>query len=481
MAGQHRKKGSDSVAKMGTAPMGALMFQMGIPMILSMMVQALYNIVDTYFVSGIPGEHMGDLAVNALTLSYPIQMLLIAVGVGTGVGINAIISRTLGEGNREKASKIAGNAIFVAFIIYVVFLLFGIFGTVPYVSSQTQNADIAKMAVSYLRICMILSLGASMFVSYEKLLQATGKTTLSMIAQIAGALTNIILDPVLIFGMFGLPVMGIEGAAFATVIGQVVSFILDALFHYVFNRDVMDTSLSYIKPDWRCIKAIYRVGLPAIVMQALMSFMTYGVNIIFGNVAESAVTAYGVYYKLQQFVMFAAFGMNNAMIPIIGYNFGAGNAGRVKQGIKWGLIYTVGIMTIGMVFFQIFAEQLAGIFALSWEVQKLCVTAIRIVTIGYAFIGANIAYQGIFQAFGHGYYSLWVSLVRMIIVALPVAWGLSLFPNAENVIWWAFPIAEICGFALSVVLMRVVNTRDIKPMGSRSKTGLRIKETVRAE
>ncbi|MBQ3335732.1 MAG: MATE family efflux transporter [Eubacteriaceae bacterium] len=476
MAGLRTKKSSDSVTKMGTAPMGALMFQMGIPMILSMMVQALYNIVDTYFVSGIPGEHMGDIAVNALTLSYPIQMLLIAVGVGTGVGINAIISRTLGEGNREKASKIAGNAIFVAFIIYLVFLAFGIFGTVPYVSSQTQNMEVSKMAISYLRICMIFSFGASMFVSYEKLLQATGKTTLSMIAQIAGAMTNIILDPVFIFGMFGLPAMGIEGAALATVIGQVVSFILDAVFHYIYNRDVMDTSFSYIKPEWRYIKAIYQVGLPAIVMQALMSFMTYGVNIIFGAVAENAVTAYGVYYKLQQFVMFAAFGLNNAMIPIIGYNYGAGDADRVKQGVRWGLIYTIGIMAIGMVAFQIFAEQLSGIFALSSEVQGLCITAIRIVTIGYVFIGANIAYQGIFQAFGHGYYSLWVSLVRMILVALPVAWGLSLLPGAENIIWWAFPIAEICGFLLSLTLMRVVTLQDIKPMEEKAKANISIKD-----
>lgn len=453
--------------KMGVEPIQKLMLTMGLPMILSMALQAVYNIVDSYFVSCMKDteeiKNMGDCAVNALTLAFPIQMLMIAIGVGTGVGINAILSKSLGEGNREKGSKIAGNSIFLGICMYVVFLLFGIFGVDGYIHSQTTDPVIMKMAVSYLKICSILSFGVSLYITFEKLLQATGRTALSTFAQVLGALTNIILDPIFIFGYFGIPQMGIEGAAYATVIGQCVSCLLDAIFHFKWNKDI-DTKLNYIRPDAGIIKEIYQVGIPAILMQALMSLMTYGVNIIFGAVSGVAVTAYGVYYKIQQFVFFAAFGMNNAMIPIIGFNFGMGDKKRIKNGIKYGMIDTLIIMAIGAVGLQILAHQISGIFEVSQETQNLCILAIRIITCGYLFVGANIAYQGIFQALGYGVSSLVVSLLRLIVVALPLAWIFTKLETAQNIIWTAFPIAEAVAFVIAIFIMKDISKKTIKTM-----------------
>lgn len=445
--------------KMGEQSVNKLMLAMGIPMIISMALQAVYNIVDSYFVSCMKDtaeiKNMGDYAVNALTLAFPIQMLMIAIGVGTGVGINALLSKTLGEGNRKKGSKIAGNSIFLGLCTYIVFLLFGIFGVHAYLSTQTADPIIMELGSSYLGICTTMSLGVCMYLTYEKLLQATGRTTLTTIAQIVGALTNIVLDPVMIFGYGLFPEMGIKGAAYATVIGQFVSFILDAVFHYKYNADI-DTKVSYIKPEGKIIKEIYQVGIPAIVMQALMSFMTYGVNIIFGAVSASAVTAYGVYYKIQQFVFFAAFGMNNAMIPIIGFNYGMRDKKRINQGIRYGMIYTLIIMGVGAVGLQLFAEPVAGIFAVSNKTQSLCVLAIRIITLGYLFVGANIAYQGIFQALGHGVCSLIVSMLRLIVIALPLAWAFTRCADAESLIWIAFPVAETAAFVIAFFIMKQI-------------------------
>lgn len=450
-----------SMNKMGVESVQKLMLKMGLPMIISMALQALYNIVDSYFVSNMKDTaqiaNMGDYAVNALTLAFPVQMLMIAIGVGTGVGINALLSKSLGEGNRELGSKIAGNSIFLALCTYIVFLIFGFVGVEAYITSQTSNSIVQEMGTSYLRICTILSFGAVFYIAFEKLLQSTGRTTLSTIGQVAGAVTNIILDPILIFGYFGFPEMGIEGAAYATIIGQCVSFILDLIFHYKFNHEDVDTSLKYIKPQGKIIKEIYRVGIPAIIMQALMSIMTYGVNIIFGAVSSMAVTAYGVYYKIQQFVFFAAFGMNNAMIPIIGFNYGMKDKKRVDDGIKYGMIYTLIIMAIGMIVLQLFAKQICGVFAVSEETQKLCITAIRIITIGYIFVGANIAYQGIFQALGYGVSSLIISLLRLVVIALPLAWILTKLDNAKNLIWIAFPIAEGVALIVGMIMMKNIN------------------------
>ncbi|MDO5294249.1 MAG: MATE family efflux transporter [bacterium] len=472
---------TESKNKMGVEPIHKLLLTMGMPMIISMALQALYNIVDSYFVSCMKDTeqitNMGDYAVNALTLAFPIQMLMVAIGVGTGVGVNALLAKSLGEGDRKKASKVAGNAIFLGVCMYALFVLFGIFGVNLYMHSQTKDAVIFQLGSSYLRICTILSFGITMYLIFEKLLQATGRTTLSTIAQVAGAVTNIVLDPILIYGYLGLPKMGMEGAALATVIGQTVSFFLDALFHYKYNKDV-DTKLTYLKPERQIIKEIYQVGVPAIIMQALMSFMTYGVNIILGAFSANAVTAYGVYYKIQQFVFFAAFGMNNAMIPVIGFNFGMADKKRVDASIRYGMIYTLAIMLLGLIGGQVFANQLVGIFAVSKQTRTLCVRAIRIITWGYLFVGANIAYQGIFQALGNGIKSLIISLLRLIIIVLPLTWLLTKFCNAEQIVWIAFPMAEAIAFIVAVILMRRVKATQLKTMGKEENCTNREENTI---
>lgn len=342
----------------------------------------------------------------------------------------------------------------------IVFLGFGIVGVNFYLQSQTQDAMILEMGSSYLKICSILSFGAIMFMIYEKLLQSTGKTTLSMIAQIAGALTNIILDPILIFGYFGLPAMGIEGAAYATVIGQMVSLIIGILYHHLLNKEVL-FKFSYLKPNVSIIKEIYKVGIPTIIMQALMSFMTYGTNIILGLISSNAVTAYGIYYKIQQFVLFAAFGMNNAMIPIISFNYGKHDKQRINEGIKYGMKYTLIIMLIGMILLQLFSSQIIGIFSISSKTHELCILAIRIITLGYLFMGANVAYQGIFQALGCGVRSLIISLLRLIIIALPLTWVFTQFSNAEYIVWSAFPIAEFVALVVAILFMKKVSHEKI--------------------
>lgn len=455
---------------MGVLPVKKLLLSMGIPMIISMALQALYNIVDSYFVSQMGDEvvsgtlTVGDCGMNAMTLAFPIQMLMVAIGVGTGVGVNAILSRSLGTGDKEKAAKIAGNSIFLGFCTFLVFLIFGIFGVGAYIDTQTNDPVIKGMAVEYLGICCILSLGVSLYMIYEKLLQSTGRTMLTTIAQISGAVINIILDPIMIYGLLGMPELGIAGAAYATVIGQFMSFILDAVFHYIYNRADFNTSFRYTKPEGKIIGEIYRIGIPAILMQALMSFMTYGVNIIFGTVSAEVVTAYGLYYKIQQFVLFASFGMNNAIIPLVAFNYGKNDRQRVNDGIKYGMFYTLIIMAAGLILLQVFAVQLAAVFALSERTQELIILSIRIITVGYLFIGANVAFQGIFQALGHGVASLILSLLRLIVVALPLAWALTLLPNAEDVIWWAFPAAEAAALVYAVFFMLRINRTQISKL-----------------
>jgi len=433
---------------MGVKPIKSLLIAMGLPMILSMMLQAFYNIVDSYFVGNMVG---GEAALTALTLAFPVQMLMIAIGVGTGVGINSLLSRTLGMGEREEANKIAGNAIFLGVCTYLAFLLLGIFGVNAYLSSQTSDADILALGKEYLSICMLLSFGAILAMIYEKLLQSVGRTVASTIAQIAGAVVNIVLDPIMIYGLIGFPELGVAGAAYATVIGQVLTFVLSALFHHIGNRD-LNTHFRYLKPYKKIIGRIYQVGLPAIIMQALMSFMTYGVNVIFNIVSEMTVTAFGVFYKLQQFVFFAAFGMTNAQIPVIAYNYGKGDIRRVTQTIKYGLLYISVIMIIGIACFQIFASQLTGVFGLSAETAALHIAAVHIITAGWLFAGANISFQGIFQAFGKGVHSLVISLVRLIIITLPLAWTFAKL--APDAVWWTFPAAELCALIVSAVLYR---------------------------
>ena len=444
--------------KMGIEPVGSLILKMGIPMILSMMLQAFYNIVDSYFVSSMEG--VGDAAVNALTLAFPIQALMVALAIGTGVGVNSLLSKFLGMGDRKTASRIAGNAVFLSVCTYILFLIFGLFFVDAYISSQTSDPIIQEMGCSYLKICTVLSFGSVIYMIYEKLLQGTGKTVLSTIAQVSGAITNIILDPIMIFGMFGCPALGIAGAAYATVIGQVVSLVLGMIFHHTKNKEI-ETKAEYLVPDKEIITAIYRVGIPAIIMQALMSVMTYCINIILVRVSGSVVTAYGIYFKIQQFVFFAAFGLNNAIIPIVAFNYGMRDRARISKAIRCGLLYNAIIMLAGAVLLQVFGKQIIGIFDVSTEVKELSIQAVRIVTLGYIFVGANVIFQGIFQALGEGIKSLVISAIRLIIVVLPLAYFFTTLPNAQNIVWAAFPIAEACGLVVSILFMSRVSKNKL--------------------
>lgn len=448
--------------KIGTMPINKLMLSMGIPMILSMMLQAVYNIVDSAFVSNM--DVNGEAAINALTLAFPIQMVIVAIGIGTGVGANALLAKSLGQNNREKANKVAGNAIFLAIVIYIVFLLFGFLGVKAYISTQTSNVLISEMAVEYLRICCVASFGIVFFSIFEKLLQSTGKSIFSTIAQIAGAITNIILDPILIYGLLGLPKLGVKGAAYATVIGQIVSFIVALTFHIKYNKEIKN-GLHYMKPSTGIIKEIYAIGLPAIIAQVLTSVMTYGLNIIFGTISENTVTAYGLYYKIQQFILFAAFGLRDAITPIISFNYGMQSKPRVKDGMKYGMVYTFIIMIAGTLVLEIFAIPFSKVFGLSGETQSLCIDAIRIISISFVFAGANIAFQGIFQALDSGVPSLVISVLRQIIFVLPVAWGFSIVARQCSdytwLIWTTIPLAEFLSLIFAVFFIKYINKNKV--------------------
>lgn len=466
--------------KMGTQPVPKVMLNMGIPMILSMVLQACYNIVDSIFVARIPDVpgvvHAGEYAVNALTLAFPIQMLIVALGIGTGVGVNAILSRTLGEKDTERAAKIAGNGISLGILIYLVVLVFGMIGITPYLQSQTADPTVLGMAETYLAICTYLSFGMIVYAIYEKLLQSTGKTVYSTVAQVAGAAANIILDPIMIFGYLGLPAMGIAGAAYATVIGQFLSLFLAMFFQYKKNTEIK-SGWRYLRLQGRVVKDIYNIGLPAIIMQALMSFMTYGVNIVFGAVSMASVTAYGIFYKIQQFVFFAAFGLRDAITPIVSYNYGMGSKTRVYEGIKYGMIYTTIIMIAGTVVLECWATPLVTLFGLSNETARLCILAIHIISAGFIFAGINIALQGVFQALGCGLDSLIVSVLRLLLIVLPLAWLLSLMPNALDIMWVAFPATEFISCLVAGGLMLKVNKRVIVTMEEPRVNAVYVKES----
>lgn len=446
-----------TINKMGTMAVNKLMLGMGIPIIISMVLQAVYNIVDSAFVSNM--AEGGEEALNALTLAFPVQMFMVAIGIGTGVGMNALLSKTLGQGDREKVSRIAGNGEFLAIIIYLVFLLFGVFGVRGYISSQTTNPVIVEMAVQYLRICCVISFGIIAFSIFEKLLQSTGLSQYSTIAQVVGAIVNIILDPILIYGLLGLPKMGVTGAAYATVIGQICSGGLALYFHITKNKDVKN-GIKFLKPSSKIIKDIYSIGLPAIIAQALMSVMTYGLNVILVGVSENMVTAYGLYYKIQQFILFAAFGLRDAITPIVSFNHGMRNKERIKLGIKYGMKYTLTIMIVGLMVLEIFATPFLRIFGLSGETETLCISAMRIISVSFIFAGANVAFQGIFQALDSGIESLIISVCRQILFILPVAYGFSLLaiqnPANDWIVWLTFPIGEFVSAVIACIFMKKI-------------------------
>lgn len=451
--------------KMAKMPVQKLMLNMGIPMILSMMLQAAYNIVDSAFVANMSSG--GEAALNALALAFPVQMLMVAVAIGTGVGTNALLARTLGQRNRTKASRVAGNGVFLAWIISGLCILFGVFGVQVYIASQTTNEEILSMAVDYLRICCVIPFGIVFFSLFEKLLQAAGRSLYSTIAQVSGAVTNIIFDPILIYGMFGLPALGVRGAAYATVLGQLVSCFVGLFFHLRLDRE-WEKGISYWKPSGRVIREIYSIGLPAIIAQSLMSVMTYALNLIFVRIDEAVVTAYGLYYKIQQFVLFAAFGLRDAITPVLSFNYGRSDRERVKDSIRWGMRYTIIIMVSGLILAEALAYPLAHIFGLSGLTERFCIQAIRIVSLSFLFAGINVAFQGIFQALDCGVESLVLSLLRQVVVVLPVAWGFSWIAMQNEaltwLVWWSFLIAEAVTAAVAWWMMRRVRINRISSL-----------------
>ena len=444
--------------RMKEMPVNKLMVQMGIPMILSMALQAVYNIVDSAFVGNM--KVGSEAALNALTLVFPVQMLMVAIGVGTGVGTNALLAMTLGQGNTKKAAKVAGNSLFLGAVIYVVWLLFGIFGVKAYISSQTVDPQVISMGTSYLRICCVISFGIIFFSLFEKLLQATGRSLYSTIGQVVGAVVNIILDPIMIYGLGPVPEMGVEGAAYATVIGQVASALMLFIFHIRLNKE-FEHSISYMKPSFTIVKEIYAIGLPAIIAQALMSIMVYVMNLIL-KFSPSAQTTYGLFYKVQQFVLFLAFGLRDAITPIIAYAYGMGSKKRIRDGIKYGILYTVALMIIGTLITEIFPGAFATLFN-AGQSREYFISAMRIISISFLFAGINVAYQGIFQAVEGGIESLVISLLRQFVIILPLAGIFSVFVRngqmGVSLIWWAFPITELIACLVGYVFLKRIQNR----------------------
>ena len=444
--------------RMKEMPVNKLMVQMGIPMILSMALQAVYNIVDSAFVGNM--REGSEAALNALTLVFPVQMLMVAIGIGTGVGTNALLAMTLGQGNTKKAAKVAGNSLFLGVVIYVVWLLFGIFGVKAYISSQTVDPQVISMGTSYLRICCVISFGIIFFSLFEKLLQATGRSLYSTIGQVVGAVVNIILDPIMIYGLGPVPEMGVEGAAYATVIGQVASAVLLFIFHIKLNKE-FEHGIRYMKPGLTIIKEIYASGLPAIIAQALMSIMVYVMNLIL-KFSPSAQTAYGLFYKVQQFVLFLAFGLRDAITPTIAYAYGMGSKKRIRDGIKYGILYTVALMIAGTLITEIFPGAFATLFN-AGQSREYFINAMRIISISFIFAGINVAYQGIFQAVEGGIESLVISLLRQFVIILPLAGIFSVFVRnghmGVSLIWWAFPITELIACLAGYVFLKKIKNK----------------------
>ena len=448
--------------KLGTMPVRLLLLNMGIPMILSMMLQAVYNIVDSAFVSNMASG--GEQALNALTLAFPIQMLMIAVSIGTGVGANALLSKSLGQGDPEKASRTAGNALFLGIVITAACALFGLFGAGAYIATQTSNPVILEMGTDYLTICCVISFGAVFFALFEKLLQATGRSMFSTVSQIIGAVVNIVLDPIMIYGLLGCPELGVRGAAYATVIGQIAAAAAGLIFHLKFNRE-LNKSPRYLKPDGAVIRGIYAIGLPAIIAQALLSLMTYGMNRILGRIDEAAVTAYGLYYKIQQFLLFAAFGLRDAITPVVSFNHGKRDRARIRDGIRYGLLYTLVIMAAGVILIELLARPFSGIFGLSGATQELTVGAMRVITLSLVFAGANVAFQGVFQALDAGPQSLVLSVCRQFLFVLPVAFVFSLIVGHDLsrlwLVWLTFLIAEGATVLIALGFVRKIRREKI--------------------
>ena len=443
--------------KMGTMPVGKLLANMALPMIISMLVQALYNVVDSIYVSQI-----SESAVTALSLAFPVQNMQIGVAVGLGVGINSLLSKSLGERNQEAANKAAGNGVILMLIAGIVFLLFGIFGVRPYFEVQSNMAETVEGGIIYTRICCLFALGSFMQILCERLLQATGRTVYTMYTQAFGAIINIILDPILIHGWFGLPALGIAGAAWATVIGQWAGAFLGLYLNAKHNPEVQ-FARKYAKPDSHIIGAILGVGIPSIIMNGIGSVMTFGMNQILQGFTETATGVFGIYFKLQSFFFMPLFGINGATISILAYNYGARKPDRMLKTLRLTAITALTMMSAGLLIFQLLPDLLLGMFNPSPEFSSIGRSALRIISWCFPLAGISIALGASFQAMGNGIYATITSLCRQLVVLLPVGYLMSLTGNVNNV-WLSFPIAEIVSCAITVLFFLRIYRQKIKPM-----------------
>ena len=444
--------------KMGTMPVNKLLVTMSLPMVISMIVQALYNIVDSIFVS-----RLSEDALTAVSMAFPMQNLMISVAVGTGVGINAMLSRALGEKKFEAANKTAENGIFIEVLGYVLFVLIGIFVTKPFFLAQAGAGDIANMGIEYTRICLLMSFGIFMQIGFERILQSTGRTIFTMITQSTGAIINIILDPILIFGLFGMPKMGVAGAAIATVTGQICAAILAITFNLTKNPDV-HISFKGFKPQIIFVKNILSVGIPSIIMSSVGSAMTFGMNKILITFSSTAVAVFGVYFKLNSFVFMPVFGLNNGMVPIVSYNYGAQNKKRLTKTIKLAIMYAVCIMFIGIMLFQFIPDVLLRLFDASDHMLEIGIPALRVISLSFAFAGICIVISSSLQALGHGFLSMMISITRQLIILLPSAYILAKF-GGIHAVWWSFNIAEIASLTLSLLFFKHMYNKIIKHLG----------------
>ncbi len=443
--------------KMGIMPIGKLLIQISLPMMISMLVQALYNIVDSVFVSKI-----SENALTAVSLAFPIQNLMISFSVGTGVGINSLLSMRLGQKDQEAVDNTAMNGIFLIIITCIVFTVLGIIIPRPYFESQTDNIEIINSGVEYLRICMIVSFGLFGAVTFERLLQSTGRTILSMISQLTGAIINCILDPIMIFGLLGCPKLGIAGAAWATVIGQIAAAIVSLSLNLARNKEIC-FRIREFRPSLKIIGGIYKVGVPSILLGSIGSFLTYLLNKILATFSTTAIAVYGVYFKLQSFIFMPVFGLNNGIVPIVAYNYGAKHKDRIIKSIKLCAFAAACIMTVGLLIFEILPKLLLGWFEASDEMLAIGVPALRIIALHFPLAAVSITFISVFQALGRGFFSMMASFVRQIFVLLPAAYLLSLTGNVNN-IWWAFIMAEAASLIACAWGYRNVYKTQIKTL-----------------
>ena len=443
--------------KMGVMPINKLLLSMSLPMMASMLVQALYNIVDSMFVA-----QLSENALTAVSLAFPAQNLMIAIGTGTGVGMNALVSRSLGEKNKERANLIANNGVVLLFLSAVVMSILCIVGSRLFFSLQTKDAEIIQYGVDYLTLVGGLCFGIFLQFAFERILQSTGRTFYTMLTQGMGAIINIILDPIMIFGFFGFPALGIKGAALATVIGQFCAAALALWFNKKKNDDIIINPKRY-HLQMHAVKNIYAIGVPSICMASIGSVMTFGMNKILIAFTSTAAAVFGVYFKLQSFIFMPVFGLNNGMVPIIGFNYGARKPDRLMQTMRLATKYAMSMMGAGALVFWLFTPQLLGIFNASEQMLSIGIPALRLISLSFLLAGFNIIRISTMQALGHGVVSLTISVMRQLVVLLPSAfifsriWGL-------NATWISFPLAECVALVVTIVLFRKVYHNEIQPI-----------------